>query len=102
VVIPFIQSGSVREAQARESSGQKELLHAILAKQHLKNKCGRESSSTLQRGQKETAKEMGKMDLSLALVGMISQAIFHKNNLSPTFNFNFHRCFQELESRGEG
>jgi hypothetical protein len=37
-IMPFIQLGSVREAQTRESSGHKELLHAILAMQHLKNR----------------------------------------------------------------
>jgi hypothetical protein len=53
-MIPLIQLGRLREAQERESRGQKECLQATLAKMHLKKRWWRESTSILQRGQRES------------------------------------------------
>jgi hypothetical protein len=45
----------------------------------------------LQRGQKEAAAEMGKMEFNLDLVGRMSQAIFHSNKFSLAFSLIFHK-----------
>jgi hypothetical protein len=85
-----------------ESRGQKEDLQAILAKQQLKKRWERESVSALQRGHNISDFEIGKIRFSLSLVGRMFQAIFHRNNLSLAFSFNFHNNFQAFDSRGGG
>jgi hypothetical protein len=102
LIIPFIHSIRPKEDQAVESRGQKEDFHAILAKQQLKNRWERESVSALQRGHNISKFEIGRIRLSLSLVGMMFQAIFQRNNLSLAFNFNFHSNFQSFDSRGGG
>jgi hypothetical protein len=100
LIIPFIHSVRPKEDQAVESRGQKEDLHAILAKQQLKKRWERESASDLQRGHNISESEMGRIRFSLSLVGRMFQAIFHINNLSLAFSFNFHSnfCDTHMES----
>lgn len=97
--IPRTHSETEKWDQAKESRGQGEDLQAILAKMHLKKRWGRESSSELQRGQHKSEWGEGKIALSRDLVGMMSQAIFHKKSLSLSFKFSFHRRFQLEESK---
>jgi hypothetical protein len=98
---PLIQSEGLKEDHAVESRGQRDILHAIWAKQHLKNKWGRESYSDLHRGQRESAAEIGKMVFSLDFIGRMSQAIFQSNNLSLAFRLIFHRRHHCLGFKGE-
>ena len=74
-IMPLIQLGRERRDQARESRGQKGDLQATLAKMHLKKRWERESSSVLQRGQRDSTGKMGKMVFNLALEGKMSEAI---------------------------
>ena len=53
-MMPLIQLGREREDQAEESRGQKEDLQATLVKMQLKKRWVRESSSVLQRGQRDS------------------------------------------------
>jgi hypothetical protein len=98
-VISLIQPERLREDQARESRGQKEFLQAILVKLQQKNKRGREFSSELQRGKRNSLEEIGKIDLSLAFEGMISHAIFHIKSLSLAFNSSSTKSSKNLNQR---
>jgi hypothetical protein len=100
-IMPLIQSGRERRDQARESRGQKEDLQATLAKMHLKKRWESESSSVLQRGQRDSTWGMVKMEFNLALEGRMSHAIFQRKRISLAFSFSFERAFQMLVSRGE-
>jgi hypothetical protein len=53
-MMPLIQFERLREDQAKESRGQKEDLHATLAKMQQKKRRDKESSSVLQRGQRDS------------------------------------------------
>ena len=59
-MIPLTQLEREIEDQAIKSRGQKEDLQTILAMQQLNNKWEKESFAILQRGQSESAGEMGK------------------------------------------
>jgi hypothetical protein len=98
---PLIQFERGIENQADESRGQKEDLHATLAKMHVKNRWEEDSSSTLQRGHREFFAGIWKMVFSLVLVGRRFQAIFQRNKMSLALSLSFHRAFQVLESKGE-
>lgn len=100
-VIPLIQLERLRDDQANETRGQKEDLQATLAKLHLKKRWGRESSSELQRGQRDSERGMEKTTFNLALERTLSHAIFQRKRLSLAFNLSFHKYFQVLDSRGE-
>lgn len=97
---PFIQSAIDIWDQAIESEGQKEDLQEILAKIHLKKRWDKESFSALHKGHSRSAGEMGKMELSLDLVGIISQAIFHKKRDNLALILSPHKSFQ-VEGRKE-
>jgi hypothetical protein len=97
----LIQFKRGREDQAVESRGQKEDLHATLAKMQLKNRWEMESSSVLRRGHNESDGGIWKMALSLAFKGSRFYAIFQRNKMSLALSLSFHGAFQVLESRGE-
>lgn len=67
----------------------------------LKNKCCKESISTLHNGHKSSDQDEIKMAFKRAFVGMIFQAIFHKNSLTLSLRFNFQMDFQKEHESGE-
>jgi hypothetical protein len=101
LIIPSTQLAGLREDQARESKGQKEDLQATLAKMHLKRRWDKESGSAWQRGQRESAGEIGKILFNLVFVGTMSQAIFQRKIMSLALRFSFQSFFQVLGERGE-
>jgi hypothetical protein len=67
----------------------------------LKKRWERESSSVLQRGQRDFDEGIWKIAFNLALEGRRSQAIFQRNKINLAFSLSFHKAFHELDLRGE-